>query len=136
MEVTKWYTYTEWVDVDTGEIIRTENQHYYIKTKLLNFTTKQDKNGNFIKINTYGCKRDGQLHFEFEGENYGTNQQTRARNHAILNNYYRGRHICSNGIIPPDRSLRDERGSGTSHTKSHLEQLSKRDDDYIRSDER
>lgn len=136
MEITKWYTYTDWVDVDTGEVIRTENKHLYIKTKLLNFTYKQLKNGNFIKINTYGCKRDGQLHFEFEGDNFGIDQQTRARNNAILDNYHRGRHICSDGIIPPDRSLRDEARSGTSHSKSHMEQPNKRYDHNIGSDER
>lgn len=136
MEITKWYTYTEWVDIHTGEIIRTENQHLYIKTKLLNFTTKQTKDGNYIKTNTYGCIRDGQLHFEFEGDNFGTDQQTRARNHALFNDYYRGRFLCSDGIIPPNRGVRNERRGQECNHESNLEQLNKRYDDHSRGDER
>ena len=101
MEVVKWYTITEWVDVDTGEVIPTINKHYFIKTKLLNTTYKITNNGNENighRINTYGCRFNGQLSIEFD-------QPGTSREHTIHADNDRRREFLRDGIVSNHRNL-------------------------------
>lgn len=57
----KWYTHTEWVDIETGEIIAIKERHKYIKLrKTIKYTINNEKNFGERTIQ-YECARGKQL---------------------------------------------------------------------------